>query len=268
MGFFSLPSLFLEVLLLVGLMIRMLRFRLHRQYRWFFIYLVKSLSLILLAGVINVHSRTYCVVYWSTRPVDLALCIAMTKEVVNGIHDANPGLRWLARDLLWALVGVSTIIGFASIYSFELASVKCSHLECEYVKFLRFEYFTLTGLVVFLILANIQLRRMARILWNETVYSAMLILDFSLEVVAPLLLFAWSRKHVAEINMAFRLGNLLWASIGLLLFREVSPQQSFGTVSLEEYLKGLGSYREALYGAQSASAAVPQPLSKRLLPNG
>src|SRR5215471_9796307 len=99
MGSFSLPSYFLELLLLVGLMIRMLRFRLHRQYHWFFIYLAKSVAFILLAGAINVHSRTYCVVFWSFRPLDLALCIAMTKEVVNGIHYTNPGLRWLARDL-------------------------------------------------------------------------------------------------------------------------------------------------------------------------
>jgi hypothetical protein len=108
---------------------------------------------------------------------------------------------------------------------------------------------------------------MARVRWNETVYSAMLSFEFLLKVTVPLLLFALTRKHLTEINMINRAGNLLWFSVGMVLLRRATPGvAAVTTVSLEEYLRGLKSYQEALYVADSGPSR-PKSLGKRLLRN-
>jgi hypothetical protein len=217
-------------------------------YRWFLLYLIEMESITLLAYATGVRSRAYCLIFWMSQPISLVLYIAMAREVVGNIYRVNPGLRWLARDVLWGLIGLSSIVGCVGIYGFQNAKSACGGLECEYVRFLQFQYFTMVGLIFFLLLVNWQLRRMARVHWNETVHAILLSFYFFMIVISHFLSYMLRGKHLDEVNVGVNLGNLLCLSLWLVLLRRTSPKEppDSGARTPLHLMRSLRSYRAVL----------------------
>lgn len=248
----------LQFVISVSLIARIVGLGLASCYRWFLLYLIQMESITLLAHAFGVRSRTYCVIYWASQPISLILNIAMAKEVLSSIYRVNPGLRWLARDMLWTLIGLSSIAGFVGIYGFQTAKSRCAGLECEFVRFLEFQYFTMSGLIVFLLLVNWQLRRMARVHWNETVHAILLSFYFFLSVMFHFLFYTLRAKYLDELNVAVYAGNILCLSLWLVLLRKTSPKDPLDLTASTptNFLRSLKSYRAVLDQVQAESGRL------------
>jgi len=239
---------FWELALMAGLAIRIVALGLRSRYFWFFTYVVGTLVLTALGHALGGQSRVYCLIYWASQPITLSIGVMMSREVLSGIYQSNPGARQLTGSILWLLLGVSSIVGFVGVYGFQTVKWKCPGLECEFVRFLQLQYYLQSGLIVFLLLAVWELRKTTRVHWNETVHAIVLSFSFFLDVALHFLFYALGVKHVNEVNAAALGGNLLCLSLWIVLLRRTSVPILPCPVApgSEEAVSGLRAFRVAL----------------------